>query len=55
MFLNVIFKPMLLGRNKGHPGGGDPKNSQIIYSTGSYLHTLGQSAFLHTYCTCTVY
>ena len=45
---------------EGRGGGGQmpprcPKNSQVIYSTSSYLHMLGQSAFLQTYCTCIVY
>ena len=42
------------GRKEG--GGGEcPQNSQVIYSTRSYLHTQGQSVFLHAYRTCTVY
>ena len=40
----------------GRKGGGEcPQNSQVIYSTRSYLHTQGQSVFLHAYRTCTVY
>ena len=50
-------------RVEGRGGGGKggqmppwcPQNSQVIYSIRSYLHTQGKLAFLHVYCTCTVY
>ena len=41
----------------GRKGGGGecPQNSQVLYSTRSYLHTQGQSVFLLAYRTCIVY